>query len=48
MDVVIRYKFAGKIIRHTTKTSVETDFFLKTLKEMGIEVVSIQRILVLE
>ena len=45
--VRITYRFAGKRVSFESKDSRETDFFLKTLREFNIEIVSVQRILVL-
>lgn len=40
--VSIKYRFGGKTVTYNPITSKETDFFLKTLKEFGIEILSVQ------
>jgi len=46
--VRISYRFGGKKVSFETNVAKERDFFLKTLKEFGVEILSVQRIFVLK
>ena len=45
--VKIRYRFGGKTVSFETKVPKERDFFIKTLREFKVEILSVQRIFVM-